>query len=114
MECLVKNYKKGDILIINIPEDNKIVDLLEYSELRLNSYENLFSSYLNNTNEEASKMNLDKFLDKYTLTRLENENNKNNLLNSIIENNPFLKDYVFSWEITFIDKKIKITIEGRK
>lgn len=114
MERINSLYKPGEKIKLKLSQENKNVDLLEYSEFRLNAYENLFASYLNNTIEEANKFNLDKFLDEYTLIKAENECNKDNLINSLLDEYCFLKNYIFNWTITFIDRVIVITIEERK
>ena len=114
MECINSLYKPGKKIKLKLSQENKNVDLLEYSEFRLNACENLFASYLNNTTEEANKFNLDRFLDEYTLIKFQNECNKDNLVDSLLKEYCFLKNYYFDWTITFIDRVIVITIKGRK
>lgn len=55
--------KDEESIIIKTPED--IINKLQYIKMKINSYENLFMSYLNNTIEEANEFNLQKFLDIY-------------------------------------------------
>lgn len=61
----LKNLKKDEQIFVDVSED--IMERIKLTKLRQKAYENLFESYINNSNEEeALKFNLDKFLDKYT------------------------------------------------
>ncbi|MFT5873854.1 MAG: hypothetical protein ACI8WT_002806 [Clostridium sp.] len=60
----LKNLQVGQKLFIAISSD--ISNTIQLLSLKCKSYENLFQSYINNTNEEASAMNVDIFLKKYT------------------------------------------------
>ncbi len=55
--------KDNESIIIKAPEE--LVNKLQFNKMKLNSYENLFMSYMNNTVEEANEFNLQKFLNIY-------------------------------------------------
>jgi hypothetical protein len=60
----IVDLKKGEVIYIDANKDvcNRIKLLL----LQKQSCENLFTSYVNSTCEEANKLNLDNFIKKYT------------------------------------------------
>ena len=64
---LIKAFTKlDDGSIIFVPLDKDVSNKLKLLDFQINSYNSLFTSYINSTSEEANKINLQKFLDKFT------------------------------------------------
>lgn len=79
-EVIKKRLEEGNR--VNIALDEQETASLEYIQFKEESYNNLFTSYINRTREEADKFNLQKFLDIYTANRLE----MRTLLDMFLEN----------------------------
>lgn len=60
----LENLKIGEKIFLPMNED--INNTIKFLFIKCGSYENLFNSYINSTCEEANKMNLDAFLERYT------------------------------------------------
>lgn len=50
---------------IKLKVKKELMDLFALYKIEINSLENLFVSYINNTTEEANKINLEKFITVY-------------------------------------------------
>jgi hypothetical protein len=59
----LKSMAKDQVLVYDADKDS--CQKLELLNLKQDSYQKLFASYINNTCEEANKFNLDRFLGKY-------------------------------------------------
>lgn len=117
----IKNLKEDQNIFLDISKDDS--NKLKLISLQKQSMENLFNSYINNTNELANEMNLDNFLNKYyEKFKEEYEIITNNILkygkdiynlleNSIINDNKVYYYYI-DWNINkliigknFLNKK---------
>jgi hypothetical protein len=74
----LQNLKIGETIFIPIDED--VSNTIQLLYLKCQSYQNLFMSYMNNTCESASKMNIDSFLEKYSEAFSQIEAYKNEML----------------------------------
>lgn len=78
----LQNLKIGETIFMPINED--VSNTIQLLYLKCQSYQNLFMSYLNVTNENANKMNLDNFLKKYTEAFSQIEIFKNEMLKNYL------------------------------
>jgi hypothetical protein len=96
----LKNEEK-----IFVTVEDKLIKKLNLYNFRLQAYENLYHSYINNTSSEANKMNLKNFLDLYSELYLEQKKFVDEIVlttigssaySYIINNNI---NYVVNWNI---------------
>lgn len=78
-EIIKSRLEEGKKVFIALDEEETTG--INFLKMKEESYNNLFTSYINRTTEEADKFNLQKFLDIYT----ENSMCIHNLLNSLLE-----------------------------
>ncbi|EDK33874.1 hypothetical protein [Clostridium kluyveri] len=86
-ENLLEELKKlnvGETLFISIDKD--ISNTIQLLFIKVQSYNNLFMSYINNTIQEANKFNLDAFLEKYAEANQEIELFKSDMLKKYLDN----------------------------
>lgn len=86
-ENLLEELKKlnvGETLFISIDKD--ISNIIQLLFIKVQSYNNLFMSYINNTIQEANKFNLDAFLEKYAKANQEIELLKSHMLKRYLGN----------------------------
>ncbi|MCH4199289.1 MAG: hypothetical protein LKF87_03720 [Clostridium tyrobutyricum] len=104
----LKNLKVGETLFVSIDKD--VSNAIQLLFIKVQSYRSLFSSYINNTVQEANKLNLDAFLEKYAKANQEIEILKSNMLKKYLDeayeyfitNNFF---YNFNYELDVLQIK---------
>lgn len=67
----LKQLQEDERLFISI--NKELSNAIKLYDIKFTSYDNLFMSYINNTIEEANKINIDNFLDRYTKCALQRE-----------------------------------------
>jgi len=107
----LQNLKIGETIFMPINED--VSNTIQLLYLKCQSYQNLFMSYLNVTNENANKMNLDNFLKKYTEAFSQIEIFKNEMLKNYLgdafeyfERNKFRYNFNYLLNVLEITKVI--------
>ena len=80
----LKKLNVGETLFISIDKD--ISNTIQLLFIKVESYNNLFMSYINNTIQEANKFNLDAFLEKYAKVNQEIELLKSDMLKRYLGN----------------------------
>lgn len=76
---MIKELKKNEQIFIE-DINNDLCNNISILQFQLDSYDKLFTSYMNNTSEIANELNLKKFLDIYSDTCAEMANIKIQLL----------------------------------
>jgi len=109
----LKNLKVGEMITFNI--SNEISESIQYLSLQIMSYENLCMSYLNNTCEEASKMNVCKFFEKGSEPSIKIELLKQTMLKEYLGMAyEYFVNNSFSYNFDYLSNKLRITkMEGR-
>lgn len=102
----LQNLNVGESIFIPLSED--FCNVIKLNDIQMQSYNNLFMSYLNNTCEEANKLNLDKFMNMYTLKYANSELLKSDVLALMLDdateyfnNNAF--KYLFNYTLNILE-----------
>lgn len=74
----LKHLKQGQRIFIKIEREK--LNLFKLAHFKLESYNNLFTSYINNTCEEPNEFNMQKFIDNYNEYRTKYINSRRSIL----------------------------------
>lgn len=111
----IENLEVGNVIALVIDED--MINLCELNSYQIQSYENLFTSYINKTCEEANKLNLDTFLEKYSQKRYELEYLKKEIVKQALKEdiyNYLYDHYFFLIDIDFLTDTIYLVIKMKR
>lgn len=112
----IDNLKIGDNILIKL-EDEKLIKIFEYLNLRIVAYENLFQSYLNTDDKNTKEFNLKKFLDEYVDVFSKIDNVKKLIFIQALgeKNYNFINDnFIFNYDINSNKKIVSMSLISEK
>lgn len=101
----------GDIITINIDDNDELFNLLELEQIHLDAYENLFNNFIINKDmNELNQINLTDFMNKYQEQFIQTNKIKKEFSKYLMEIISELKKYEFNWNADFYTNLIVIKI----
>lgn len=95
------------------------INLLRYKDIQIKSYENLFNSFMTTKSEEdeVNKVNMDNFLEKYSVLFIEQEELMINIVRMILGDNNYIylyKNFDFEYFFDFTNRTLTLKIKDKK